>query len=186
MARCAHQCAHLVGQVAHHAVGRTGDITEVKVLLGRDVAGLSLCKACLGCLVAVFGRLQFVGTDDIVVEQFLVVLVSQFGGVELSFGGIHRSLGLTCCGLVGHIVDHEKQLAFLYRLSFMHAKPGDETRNLRAYLHVLHTSHGGGIRCFQSRALGSNGSHGILVVAEIGFSLLASTSHQHGCCSNKH
>ena len=54
---CAHECSHLVGQAAHHTVGRTLHIAEAERLLCGGQSGFSLCHGCHGRLVGVLRRL---------------------------------------------------------------------------------------------------------------------------------
>ena len=82
----AHEGTHTVRQVADHTAGRTGHVAVAKVFLGRHVAGLGLCEGCCSGGHVVLGRLELVRTDHVVLEELLVVVIGQAGGVELSLG----------------------------------------------------------------------------------------------------
>ena len=87
--RCAYEGTYAVRQVAYNAVSRRGHEAEVEVLLSRYVC--CLCLSELGCcaLHGVLCRLQLVRTDNVVLEEFLRVVVCEGCGVELCLSGVH-------------------------------------------------------------------------------------------------
>ena len=157
------------------------------VLLSRGQGSAGLCQLSLCTGIAVLGRLQLVLSDDVLLEELLVVVHRQLGRVALSRSCIDGSLCLTDGSLECFVIDDEEQLSCSYRLTFFHANAGDEAGHLRAYLHVLHTLDGGGIGGLHRRTLRLYRYDGIFIVAEIGHAAaLAATTRgeQQGCCCN--
>ena len=67
----AHQCSHLEGQCAYDTGGRALHEAEAQCLLGISQCCFGLSQRCLGLFVAVLRGLQFVVTNNFVVEQLL-------------------------------------------------------------------------------------------------------------------
>ena len=175
-ARCADQCAHLERQAADDAAGRTLHVAEAERLLCRSQGCFGLSHLGAGHLVVVLRRLKFELSDDVIVEQLLVVFKSQLGRIHLCRSRIHCGLSLTHLCLIGGIVDDEQQLACANSLTFFHTNLRDEARDLRTNLYVLDTFERGRIGALHDRALCLDRHNGIFVITKIRPSALLSAT----------
>jgi len=66
-------------------------------------------------------------SDDVFLEELLVVLIGQSGGIGLCARRVHSGLRLPHGGLISLTVKDEHHLAGAHRLAFVYKHFGDES-----------------------------------------------------------
>ena len=163
---CIDERTHFQRQRTHHTGSRTLHITETQRLLGRSETGLGLGQLGLRTLVGVSSRLQLEVTDDLVLIQFLGVLIWELRRVASSLRRVHGSLHLAHLRLIRGIVKDEEYLSSTYSLTFLHVNLSNKALHLGANLHILHTLDRGRIGSLWSSTLSTNSQNWVLIVSK--------------------
>ena len=155
-------------KISYHSCRRRTNDAPRQRLLGCGKRCLSLRHLSAGGSVAVLCRLELILTDDVLVEELLIIKICETRRVGLGTGGVQSGTTLVDLRTVSLAVDGEHRLARAHGLAFMHIDIRDKTGNFGVDIHILKTFDGCRIGSLQVGARSTYRTHGKLIVLKVG------------------